>query len=61
MTWRKRLRSDETYLALVDRAERQLAKILAGGLLLCGTPTAVFADFGASIAVHTCGHGALGR
>ena len=34
MTWRKRLRSDEIYLALVDRAERQLAKILAGGLLL---------------------------
>lgn len=34
MSWQKRLRSDVAYLALVDRAERQLAKLLAGGLLL---------------------------
>ena len=34
MTWLKRLRSDEAYLALVDRAERQLAKLVAGALLL---------------------------
>ncbi len=34
MTWLKRVRSDDFFLSLVDRAERQLAKVLAGGLLL---------------------------
>ena len=34
MLWLKRIRNDDAYLALVDRAERQLAKLLAGALLL---------------------------
>ncbi|MFZ0408149.1 MAG: phosphate-starvation-inducible PsiE family protein [Cyanobium sp.] len=34
MSWLKRLRSDSAYLGVVDRAERQLAKVLAGCLLL---------------------------
>ena len=34
MAWLKRLRSDRAYLAVVDRAERQLAKLLAACLLL---------------------------
>jgi uncharacterized membrane protein (DUF373 family) len=34
MAWLKRLRSDRAYLAVVDRAERQLAKLLASCLLL---------------------------
>ena len=34
MAWLKRVRSDDFFLSLVDRAERQLAKVLAAGLLL---------------------------
>ncbi len=34
MAWFRRLRSDGTYLVVVDQAERQLAKLLAAGLLL---------------------------
>jgi uncharacterized membrane protein (DUF373 family) len=34
MNWLKGLRRDDHYLEVVDRAERQIAKVLAGALLL---------------------------